>query len=465
MKAIELFETFNKMEIVRFQKYLISPFFNENADSIALFSSFLHFLDKDGEPEKEKVWKKAFKNRKYNDLEFRQKTSVLVKLAEKFLLHQKLEQEGINTNFDLAKLLLDRKLPKHFQLYKRKIIEWKKKNEGADTIKKELQFQELELSFLSLEKNRLGKNNFNEIHESIDQKYILEKLKYVCESINYMQVRNVEINLGIGDVLMESLPHSGYLKTPVINIYYNIYLLLMDLQNVEKFQGVKSLIKKYYSYFNFEEVYYLYTYLQNVSIRQINSGNNEYLSRLVNVYMDMMEIGVLKEIKSFTPWMYKNIITAGLLSKNFDWVKLFLEEYKNYLTEKEKENAYSYNLANFFFYKKEYDSTIEILNQIQFSDVAYELDGRLLLMRAYYETNEHDALESLLSSFRLYLMRNKLITPKMKKQYQNLIRFTNKLLKILPHENEKLSTLKKAVEEQEDIVNKSWLLSKIRDVH
>ena len=107
--------------------------------------------------------------------------------------------------------------------------------------------------------------------------------------------------------------------------------------------------------------------------------------------------------------------------KDYYWTERFISEYGLHLPETYRENAITYNMANLYFYKKEFAKVIELLQEVAYEGDNYSLGSKSILMATYYETDEIDALYSLCDSFKAYLKRNKLISRDKKEGYKNLI--------------------------------------------
>ena len=96
----------------------------------------------------------------------------------------------------------------------------------------------------------------------------------------------------------------------------------------------------------------------------------------------------------------------------------------------------------------------------------------MLLLRIYFESDEDEALQNLIASFKIYLQRNKLLAEKKHKRYYNLFRFTLKLHNIYKraayNKKEKSKAQLKKLNEQilanNYIVNKSWLLNQLKSI-
>jgi len=59
------------------------------------------------------------------------------------------------------------------------------------------------------------------------------------------------------------------------------------------------------------------------------------------------------------------------------------------------------------FTKKDYRRAMPLLAQAGESDLLLNLDSRVRLLKMYHETGEWDALDALLASFRVLLLRKK----------------------------------------------------------
>jgi len=88
-KLVSLLKSLSKIDLNRFDKYLKSPFFNENTEQITLFeilNRYLRHPDLDSmELKKQEVWQKLFKTTPYNDITFRRICSDLTQNVLNYL--------------------------------------------------------------------------------------------------------------------------------------------------------------------------------------------------------------------------------------------------------------------------------------------------------------------------------------------------------------------------------------------
>lgn len=136
--------------------------------------------------------------------------------------------------------------------------------------------------------------------------------------------------------------------------------------------------------------------------------------------------------------------------------------YAENLDERYRDNAVNFSYARLYLHQKDYSQVISYLSQIEYNDVWYNTNARSLLMTAYYELEEVEPLNSLIASFSAYLTREKSFKASRKKPYQNLIKYIKKLIKLKRYEYEKAEKLYNEIESTPSIVNKPWLLDKVR---
>lgn len=466
MKLRELLSSFSYVERLQFQKFLASPYFNEDASLSLFLEAIQDNIETATDIDYALLWSKAMPDRDLDMPSLRLKLSRLLKLAESFLVIHPLKIKGLEYELRLADILSQRKLIKHYNAAERRIKKQLSEIEKSKVSnpKFTLQYELLKHKHIQQIDSRAGNNNLTAVHQSLDAFYILEKLKYYYEALNLGRIRNVDIDTGMSEIIIEEVKKSGYLEIPAVRIYYQAYLLLTQSDVKTHFNALQEVLKEEYLDLLFEEALSFYTLLQNICVQEINRGDSEYLKKLLELYKDVTNIKLFSKQDNMSPWFFKNAVTAGLLTGEYIWVENFIKEYSVLLPKEEIKNAYTFNMANLHYYKKEYEQTISILSEVKFGDVAYALGGRWLLIRAYYELDEWYSLDSLLSSFRLYLMRNKLITSPKKKQYLNLIRYVQKLMRIAPNDKAKIIKLKDKLTSEENVPTKKWLLDKLEQM-
>jgi len=96
----------------------------------------------------------------------------------------------------------------------------------------------------------------------------------------------------------------------------------------------------------------------------------------------------------------------------------------------------------------------------------YALNSKVLIMAAYYELKETDALDSLIASFKMYLRRSKLISDIKTERFLNYIRFVEQLTKIWQgnkNATQQLDSLAEKMKATPNTVNIKWLMEKVAE--
>ena len=115
-KLITLLQTFSKQDLQQFDKYVRSPFFNEQEELVRLFELINVELAKPVfELTKQAAWKKLFGNKAYKDVFMRRLNSELTRLAEGYLVQRGIKKKPICIERPLAQKALNiSALEKHF---------------------------------------------------------------------------------------------------------------------------------------------------------------------------------------------------------------------------------------------------------------------------------------------------------------------------------------------------------------
>jgi len=205
----------------------------------------------------------------------------------------------------------------------------------------------------------------------------------------------------------------------------------------------------------------MYSFARNYCINKLNKGNPRYFNEVFELYKTMIDNKILYISNYLSPRTYTNVVQAGLRMQEFDWVEMFINNYKGHLMPSERDNATSFNLASLYFNTKDYDKALGLLNSVEFTDIMYIQGAKSMLIRIYYELEEIDSLYSLLDAYNIYLKRNKLISDYHKKINLNMVRFVKSLLKIRKGENEKAFALKLKLDETKEVAYSNWLKEKL----
>ena len=471
-KLLVLLQNFSKNDRNSFDKYLQSPFYNENLDLKKLFKLIDLQLSKSNvdikenrELDKKIVWKKIRESSPYQDVQMRRICSDLIKKTYHFIAYKQFKKKPLNELTYLFPVVNTPQLSKHFSGIIRQIdvLQQKSNLRNADY---HYDNYEIEYNkFTNLENTNKKITTFENLENAdfhLDCFYICKKLKNYCDVLAYKNMFALKPQIDLLPSFFESLPESKFLLQPEINSYYLISKMLLNTEDIIFYKQVKSTLEKNVEIFPQQELKTLYIYLINYCIlTKINNGLSDFYTELFDLFKIVIEKEIMFTNNILDPQDYKNIITVGLHIKEFDWTENFIQNYTTRLPEESQDNDLNYNLAKIYFHKGEYEKVIEQLREVEYKNLSYALGGKLMLLKTYYELDELEPLSSLLDSYSIYLRRNKLISREFKQQYLNVLRFTRKLSSLAPYDKPGIQKLKTQINNCKALAAKKWLLEKV----
>ena len=298
---------------------------------------------------------------------------------------------------------------------------------------------------------------------SLDTFYLINKLRYSAAILHYKQF----LNLSDESILLPEILEQLRVKpvdAPVVEMYHQVILTLMEPDEESHFTRLKQLLFTHTSLLQTDSQSEIFAFALNYCIRKINKGRADYQTEIFELYKDAIKRDLLLIDGIMTPWDYKNIVTIGLRNKAYKWTDAFIESHIGKLKKKEQNNAYTFNRARYYFATGKYDKVLDLLQNVEYSDIFYLLDSKTTLMKSYYEMGEYHPLQSLKESFRILLRRKKLISEQNRVNYGNFARFAMKLYRCDVKNKTQMTSLKKAIEGTANIADKAWILDKLREL-
>lgn len=471
-RCIRLLKSLTAKEFRAFARYVESPFFNRNPRLISLLS-WLQQQNLDEKLNKSDAFQSMFgKGTSFQEQQLYDHLSALLRLLEGFLAYQVYQNQPMVTKRFLMESLLNRNYPALFQRHHVQARKWMDQHEEESSEKY------LQTYFLSKyadeyfgQQRRRGLDegdSLKEEVESLDIFYMISKLRSSCEMLNRNNIINTTYEPYLVEELCEWLENTpnSYINVPLIGIYYRIYKTLTDSKTETHYEELVRLLDEQSDRLPLALARDLYGYATNYCTKQINRGNQSYLSKIFLLFQDLLKKDILIEDGYLVHWHFKNIATVGLRLKEYDWVLQFLESYKEKIHPEQRDNAYNFNLCVLFYEQDQLTKAMRQLQTVSFSDVYYDLSARSLLLKIYFETEEYDSLLYHIKAFQTYLRRNKQVSGYQRKIYHNLLKLVKKLVKVELQRDpvraeEMRSLLQKEIMEVREIADLKWLRSKV----
>lgn len=467
-KLVNILQTLSKSEIRRFHDFVRSPYFNKNETVVRLFNLLAdaHPDFSERKTKRERMFDHLFPDSVFDESKLRYPMSDLTKLLEEYLVW--IEFSGNRTRKD--HLLLQAFLHRNLHKYSQAIID-RSVEAVSDNPHRDIQYyynmfvlETDRYDDISSKRNVAVKTNLQSIIQNLDSFYIINKLKFSAEIINHANVWAGEFETILLDEIIAYLDKHTDSKVPAVDIYYKILLTLKEPDVESHYFDLKKLLSENVGLFPRAEVNDMYIFARNYCAKKINAGNLQYLNEIFDLYKTLLETGIILQNDYLVQWDFKNIVSVALRLEEYEWTEQFIKKFRHKLKPEEKDNASRYNLALLHYHKKNYDKTLELLRDVEFTDVYYHLDCKSLLLKTFYEKEEIDALSSLMDTFYVYLRRNKLISSYNLESYSNFLRFVKKLLRVKYRDKQVISKLSEELDQTSVIANLTWLRKKIKEL-
>lgn len=477
---VQTFSTLSKPERQELRKWVNSPFVNQRPDVIRLFEYLC--TEVPFKPEalagaslsKEAAFSRVFPvedggQRRaapaYSDADMRHAMSFLYQAIKHFLAYKHWAQDEMEIGRHLCKSLRQRSLEQVFEKEYAALI-GRLSNAPHQSVDHFFQQYHLHMERWEVYRraNRGGSDILQHAGLARDAYIAAETLRQACAVLAQPAQQDAQ---GHSIYLEATLAaaRSGTFGQPAVLAYYHCHQLLAEKEvaiTEAHFQDLRKLLADHWALFPPNEVRDLYVSAINYCIRRLNSGAKTYIRAALDLYREGLERRTILEYDQLNKYTYNNILLLAVAVDEWDWAFHFLEEYKTTLPVRDQDSAWRYNLATYYFRKKDFDKAQDILRRVEFRDVFYNLDARRMLVRIYFDTGELPALESLLDSFTIYLQRKRATLGYHRELNLNFVRFVKRLLRLEPGDQTSLERLRQKIVGTEYVAEREWLLGKSR---
>ncbi|MEM9918684.1 MAG: hypothetical protein AAF990_11335 [Bacteroidota bacterium] len=462
-RLIEVFRALSKSERKLFDKYLHSAYFNQREDVCRLFTYLEAQMPeiKESALEKKRVYRAVFGTSSYEEKRLSYAMSFLYQHLKNFLAYEAFRQDSHQMQLLTGKAFKKRGLYRQFESEMKSLEKSIGQTDFRNIDYHYDQFQlQYEKSDYLISQRRETPDTLLTALEELNTYFLANQFKLGTSIFLLQSLSTNEGQVGLVEEFLRLAEKGKYLQKPAVALYYYGYRALQSDEPGLYFDKLRELIRDQHHHFRLEELRDIYMLAINHGIKQYNQGQKQLMEQVLDLYKEGLALKVFIRDGVLSKFTYNNIVIAGLVQKEFEWVEQFLYAYKDFLSEKDRESSFNYNLAILYYRKPDYSKAMELLRSIEFKDVMHDLYARRMLLKMYYELGENDPLESLLISFRAFIYRHKELGY-YKSNYLNLIRFTNKLLQLDRYDKVASSRLQQEIEQTKAVAEKSWLLDQI----
>lgn len=465
-RLVLAFNSLSSSDLKQFSTFVHSPFFNKNQQLAALCNFLVEWKKSPGKPlNKEIIHQVILPGNAYQDQKVRLAMSGLLKLLEQFLVYQSLTEDETAQRIKLAACYRKLNLNKHFQRALRDAKQTLEKQgfRNADFYNYSYQLKWEEYLYMSAN-HRSQSLNLQAISDNIDQAFLSLKLRQSCFAIAHQAVYKAEYNLGLLPEVLRYIEAHNLLEIPAISLYYYCYFALTQPQEEQYFQTLKAQIFSYGHHFPATEIRDLYLLAINYCIKRLNEGNTSYFREGLDLYKKGLDRSILLQNGQLSRFTYNNIVAMGLRTKEYDWTAHFIHRYKDFLKKDYRENTFAFNLARLEYERKNYGKALRHLQYAEYKDLLNNLIAKTLMLKIYFELGETKLLQSHLDAMKIFIRRKRVIGYH-KKNYLNIVYYTQKILNVNPYDKAAIKALQEQLETEEVLTDRKWLLDQLNNEH
>ena len=461
---LQLVRALTPKDLPRLRKFLQSPYFNRRSDVLGLYDYLLECrMGAFAGFDKRTAFERIFPGEPYHNLRLNHVFTYLTRLVERyFALEEVLADEPLlrlRHCRALRRRGVDQQFERDLQLLEREHRDSPYRNGAYYLYEYELTGERFAWEAM---RTRAAHTRAPAAGAALANFFMLENLRWACtmQSARAVSVAGERYTLPLGaEVLAVSaaIPESDM---PALALLRHSLLTLQNNDDEAQFHRLHALLLQHIHLLPPPEARDVFMAAINFAIRRHNRGEGAYTHAALELYREALERGVLADAGRLPKYTFINIFNLALLAGETEWARAFIDRHAALLPEADRENTHRYCLAGLYFRQGEYARVLELLQAVEFTEVFINLDLRKMLLRSYFELGEWQALDSLLDSFRTYVLRQKDLGYH-REGYLALIRFTKKLVQAGGLTPARQQIFAARIRSAKLVTERDWLLSKV----
>ncbi len=386
--------------------------------------------------------------------------SDLKKWLLEFLATQEIRHNTIESKFLTLEALRKRGLHDVFQQKSKHLIQELDKQKSPDVWHLFWKVRQSHINYFSLPLDRLQdyQDDMFRLLYDLDNFYMGAKLKYSTELYSRSSVLQEQYEVPLLDNIL-SLIDAGENINPIIK---DLYLPLFELVKTDSEQSyitLKSFLQNSSTHEPIERLSIL-LYLLNSAIRRFQKGEESMIRESFSLYQFGLDASLFTATGYFSTGTFLNITNFGCHLKEYSWLEKFVKQWSLYLSPIDKDETISFSMARIAFEEKKFNQVIELLRDIDFKNISFTLNVRLLLIRAYFEQRvPTNLMLDYSNALYLYVYRNKKMGNNMQTRAINFVKIFRQLI----NGKSKKQLFKELDKKEKIILCYDWLKAKIEE--
>lgn len=480
----ERFVLLTTQEQKQFRTYLRSPFFCNDKEHAAMLYTVLLYAhnrktNKAAASKLIKEWKIEDRTDEAIENYFIKKIEELHVLLFDFLSQLSFKQNTKLKNKLLVASLKDRGasafFPKLDQQLKKQIEQQK---HSLDKLRDELEFYH-QLPFdQTINIERDGQELLALLQAKLDQYYHTAKAIYACGAEHLKQFSNLSTTKKTFALKFENKQNQ-----PDLKLLYDKgrLIILEEYYSKQALDEYAVLLKEAKDQLEIKDYIALLTCGVNALSKQIKKENADHLFEDLFEWKKKLMDQSLKLHAEIRSNQYLNLVNIVLNCKKYELTLRFIEDYKVFLIQEEKEKTYGLALANYYLEREYFEKAKQLLEtgfpSITKKDFFYTLRINTLKLRVYVELewileeDKEDLVSNMFKSFKRYLTRNRdKLSVERFEEYTNFLTVLSQIKPLYrgqllrkKEKQQKVSQLLEQVDNMSPLPSRRWLKKIIKE--
>lgn len=425
---LDILRTFSKQELIKFEDFVRSPYFNKKENVLKLFLEIKKYAPafENANLEKEKVWKSLFQGKEYNYGIMKNLIFDLNKLAEQFMIDQKFNIDDNKQTEYLMSSLLDRELNK---IYRNKYNslspepDLKVINANIQNISDHINHVNT-LYYMKYFYNHQYEQNYNleELQINRDSSLIAAFLIKLFGAYNDV-VGNVIsgksdhsenivmkfldlISPGL-DNIINSIPRKSGVDSVYVKIYYHMFLALKD-KTEKRYLEFKKIVFDNLNILPKVNIKAIHNCLANVAMNS-KFENLDRNKEILEILDSLIEHNVITEIGNdrIPLHIFTTYITICYLFADSKKLKLFTDRFLDKLDPEVKSNTGIHVNFMICFLNKSFDDALKYISMLDIPYIFLKPALRYDKAKCLYETDNYEMFLNEYDSLKHFLKNNK----------------------------------------------------------
>ncbi|MBL7808399.1 MAG: hypothetical protein JNN28_11305 [Saprospiraceae bacterium] len=464
-KLINLLRQLDKRQLARVGEAVLSPYFNKSKDIVRFYQYVSRFAPLFNQPElsKTSVLAHLKLSTPVDEHRLQYLMSDLVMLVENVLLLEHVSRNEPARLISLAQTFAEIGLPDRTRQVLTKLGEFWKNTPIQWPERLAMEFAAAKIWIALADRDhRTFDPTLQSASDHLSAYFLVEKLQLLTAMTNVEQVLKVQYKQDWEIENIESIASKS--DHPLVQLWL-LAFRLSRYDQPEDYRSFKQILFNQTEKLRKGDLRHLTAAALNFCTRRINRDADEhYYGEYIGLYKILINNELILENGYISPWLYKNIVTAGLKTNELAWTRQFIESFRRNLPADFAESMYAYNLGHLFYHEKKHTDAQQALARVEFRDPLLSISARSLLIKIYVETGQDDLLFAALEAARVWLLRNQAVTPGLRQQFQKFVETTGKMARLLPRDHQAATRLLENLPPSTNILHRDWLAGQLNSL-